>query len=203
MTPDRTHTNTLIRQAQAGSIPARNQLIEENMGLIRNTINKLRIKNTDPGEHLYAATQAFIRCIKSFDPDKGFSLSTYASRSMTKEIYRQHNLAKGAIRVPDLQKRDTPESWAHALRARTAKRVHGDMGIAAPIAAESPHAEIQGKLWEWVADFPAEYHDAIRFLAAGMSVNQIKRSLDCGWDTVKERRHDALYALKFRAARSA
>jgi len=200
-THTREHQAALVRKAQAGSIEARNQLIEENLGLICTTINKVKPHGSASEDHLYAATEALIRCIKSFDPDKGYALSTYATRAIKQEVHRQHNEGTGPIRVPDLHKTDTPTRWAFAHKAKTAKRVHLGTPVFTERPDNSPRSEIQGKLWEWVADMPPELQETARFVSLGMSVNQQKAATGMGWDTCKNLRHDLYHALRVRASR--
>lgn len=199
----REHQAALVRKAQAGSIEARNQLIEENLGLLYSTIRSMNLPRTDADEHLSVAVDAFIRCINAFDPDRGIALSTYAARSIRLEVYRQHNSDRGPVRVPEIDKRSTPDRRRLAENARVSKRIHPDLPVFAPITEEPPQAEIQGKLWPWIENLPYEHQVAAHCLAMGMSVNQHADVAGIGWDTAKKHRHAAVYALRILAASAA
>lgn len=210
-THTREHQASLVRKAQAGSIEARNQLIEENLGLIYATINKVKPHGSASEEHVYAATEAFIRCVNSFDPDKGFTLSTYVCRSIPGELYRLHNSLKGAIRVPELCKSSTRARWDDAARARWAESIpkcepHGNQKLKAlfrQLVAKEPEparTEKQGKLWAWVADLPDTQREIIRHRLNGLAQPQIALATGLSEMDVHVEMKKAIQMLRARAA---
>ena len=198
-THTREHHNALVRQAQAGSIQARNQLIEENKPLLMSVILKMRIPRTEPEDHLAPAVEAFIRCINAFDPDKGFSLSTYAARSVQIEVYRQHNSYIGAIRIPETNKGSTLQQWDRLKKARRTKQVHADMPVQAKVA-DSRARERQGKLWEWVADLPDIQRHIIRLRLNGLDQPRIAKATGLSEMDVHVEMKKAIQMLRARAA---
>lgn len=199
-THTREHQSALIRQAQSGSIEARNQLIEENIGLIYTAIHECRIPRSQHDEHVFAATLAFNRCVKSFDPSKGRAFSTYAVPSMVREIYRQHNESAGSIKVPEDRAKHSESVKEAISTARKAGKLHG--GIPAQSPQESPQAELQAVLWDWVDSFPEPHKHVATLTLKGHSVPQIAAATGLTFSQASYIRKDALQALKTRAAHS-
>lgn len=202
MHPQSTRNNELIRKAQTGDLTARNQLIEENIGLMKSIIGSCAIPRTQTGEHLFAATEAFVRCIRAFDPDKGISLTTYATRSIRQEVYRTHNRHAGTISVPDRRKGKTNLN-AQADLARSTKRVHPDLPVPTQNAIERPYVDLQAKLWDWVADLPPVNREVFWLASRGVSSREIGKRLGFSKSQALVTLNDSIHALKIRADREA
>lgn len=195
----REHQAALVRQAQAGSIQARNQLIEENIGLLYSVINGMNLPRSDADEHLSVAVETFIRCINAFDPDKGYALSTYSARSIQLEVYRQYNSNKGPVRVPEMDKRSNASRREFARIAHSTKRIHADMPLAAKAPSNEPR-EQQGKLWAWVADLPDIQREIIQHRLNGLERPQIASVMGLTQMQVKAQMKSAVQMLRARAA---
>ncbi len=93
-----THHISLIRLAQTGDGGAMEQLVVENMGLVRSVAVKFRDRGTELEDLIQIATMGMIKAIRSFDCERGTAFSTYAVPLMVGEI-RRHLRDDGLIRV--------------------------------------------------------------------------------------------------------
>ncbi len=75
-----------LEQALAGSLEARNTLIEHNLRLVVHIVKKYYSANSDAEDLISIGTIGLIKGIESYRPDKGVRLATYASRCIENEI---------------------------------------------------------------------------------------------------------------------
>ncbi len=71
----------LIREAQAGNVAARNELIMRWQGMLILHISRA-VPNSDPYEHLGRAFLLCLRFVERFDPARGVAFSTYIGAHM-------------------------------------------------------------------------------------------------------------------------
>lgn len=75
-----------LSQAKAGSLEARNILIERNMRLVAHIMKKYYAQTSDQEDLISIGTIGLIKGITTFDPDKGAKLATYAARCVENAI---------------------------------------------------------------------------------------------------------------------
>jgi RNA polymerase sporulation-specific sigma factor len=88
----------LIAEAQAGSERAMEELVVLNMGLVRSLAIRFRDRGTEMEDLIQIGTIGMIKAIRSFDPSRGTTFSTYAVPLIVGEI-RRHLRDDGMIRV--------------------------------------------------------------------------------------------------------
>ena len=77
--------NVLVKKIKLGDENARNELIEHNLRLVAHVVKKFN--NCGEADDLIGVgTIGLIKAIKSYNPDKNVTLSTYASRCIENEI---------------------------------------------------------------------------------------------------------------------
>jgi len=186
--------NRLVRRAQAGDLAARNELIEANYGLILSAVNGPNLYGADRDVYISYATEAFIRCVKSFDPDKGTHLSTYVCGSMRKEIYRAYHCERGVISTPELgRKRTTPECWAAAARAKVTQAV--PMALAAPTERTADRSG-QMLLWSYIDALEPTEREVITHTLRGFTERTIAGMMGISRGQVNKVKHEAFDTLR-------
>ncbi|MBQ2774470.1 MAG: sigma-70 family RNA polymerase sigma factor [Clostridia bacterium] len=66
----------------------RNALVEQNIGLVHSCANKFRSRGVEYDDLFQAGCVGLIKAAENFDPDRGFSFSTYAVPVILGEIKR-------------------------------------------------------------------------------------------------------------------
>ena len=66
----------------------RNELVEKNIGLVHACANKFRGKGAEYDDLFQAGCVGIIKAAENFDPERGFSFSTYAVPKIAGEIRR-------------------------------------------------------------------------------------------------------------------
>lgn len=88
----------LVALAQSGDEAAMEQLVTDNMGLVRTVAVKFRDRGTELEDLMQIGTMGMIKAIHSFDTTRGTAFSTYAVPLIVGEI-RRHLRDDGLIRV--------------------------------------------------------------------------------------------------------
>lgn len=97
----------LIREAQAGDRNAMEQLISQNMGLVKNVAKRFIGRNAEYEDLVQIGTIGMLKAAKSFDLEFGTAFSTYAVPLIIGEI-RRFLRDDGMIKVSrDLRKKGT------------------------------------------------------------------------------------------------
>ncbi len=78
----------LIRQAQAGSEPAKSRLIQENTPLIKSIVKRYRNKGVEYDDLFQLGAMGFVKAINNFNLDYNVKFSTYAVPMIMGEIKR-------------------------------------------------------------------------------------------------------------------
>lgn len=76
-----------LKQAAAGDLAARNQLIEHNLRLVAHIIKKYYAAAGDQDDLISIGVIGLIKAIRTFDPSKNTRLATYAARCVENEIF--------------------------------------------------------------------------------------------------------------------
>ena len=92
------HTEELIRQAQAGDRAASETLVTENSGLIWSVARRFFGRGAEPDDLYQLGCLGFLKAVEGFDLDYGTQFSTYAVPKITGEI-RRFLRDDGAIKV--------------------------------------------------------------------------------------------------------
>lgn len=82
------HTEELIRQAQAGDRAASETLVTENSGLIWSVARRFFGRGAEPDDLYQLGCLGFLKAVEGFDLDYGTQFSTYAVPKITGEIRR-------------------------------------------------------------------------------------------------------------------
>ena len=92
----------LIRRAQssdrAEAAEATEQLLNENMGLVRSAVQRFRDRGTEYEDLLQIGVMGMLRAIRTFDLSRGTAFSTFAVPLIVGEI-RRHLRDDGMIRI--------------------------------------------------------------------------------------------------------
>ena len=88
----------LIKAAHEGDRKAMDQLISQNMGLVKTVARRFIGRNAEYEDLVQIGTIGMIKAIRSFDPSRGTTFSTYAVPLIVGEI-RRHLRDDGMIRV--------------------------------------------------------------------------------------------------------
>ena len=92
------HTEELIRQAQAGDRAASETLVTENSGLIWSVARRFFGRGAEPDDLYQLGCLGFLKAVEGFDLEYGTQFSTYAVPKITGEI-RRFLRDDGAIKV--------------------------------------------------------------------------------------------------------
>ena len=82
------HTMELIQTAHAGDKQARDQLVEENMGLIWSVVRRFLGRGYEPEDLFQIGSIGLMKAIDGFDTSFEVRFSTYAIPKITGEIKR-------------------------------------------------------------------------------------------------------------------
>lgn len=82
------HTCELLRQAKEGNQEARNQLAEENSGLVWSVVRRFQGRGYDAEDLFQIGNIGLIKCIDNFDFNREVKFSTYAVPLIMGEIRR-------------------------------------------------------------------------------------------------------------------
>lgn len=82
----KTEEEYYLRRYFEGDMEARNKLIEHNLRLVAHIAKKYSTKEQDMEELISIGTIGLIKAINSFSAEKGFKISTYASKCVENEI---------------------------------------------------------------------------------------------------------------------
>ena len=92
------HTEELIRKAQAGDRAASETLVTENSGLIWSVARRFFGRGAEPDDLYQLGCLGFLKAVEGFDLEYGTQFSTYAVPKITGEI-RRFLRDDGAIKV--------------------------------------------------------------------------------------------------------
>lgn len=94
--------NVLVKKNKLGDENARNELIEHNLRLVAHVVKKFN--NCGEADDLIGVgTIGLIKAIKSYNPDKNVTLSTYASRCIENEILMLLRSSKKHLKTQSLE----------------------------------------------------------------------------------------------------
>ncbi len=94
--------NVLVEKIKLGDENARNELIEHNLRLVAHVVKKFN--NCGEADDLIGVgTIGLIKAIKSYNPDKNVTLSTYASRCIENEILMLLRSSKKHLKTQSLE----------------------------------------------------------------------------------------------------
>lgn len=94
--------NVLVEKIKLGDESARNELIEHNLRLVAHVVKKFN--NCGEADDLIGVgTIGLIKAIKSYNPDKNVTLSTYASRCIENEILMLLRSSKKHLKTQSLE----------------------------------------------------------------------------------------------------
>ena len=94
--------NVLVENIKHGDEDARNELIEHNLRLVAHVVKKFN--NCGEADDLIGVgTIGLIKAIKSYNPDKNVTLSTYASRCIENEILMLLRSSKKHLKTQSLE----------------------------------------------------------------------------------------------------
>ena len=124
-------TLDLIRRSTQGDISAKEQLIQENTGLIYMVVNRFKNRGAEADDLFQIAAIGLLKAIKNFDIRMGLQFSTYAVPMMMGEI-RRHLRDSGPMKVSRSYK--TLASKAASIREQLMKET-GDEPALSEIAS--------------------------------------------------------------------
>lgn len=75
-----------LARLKRGELEARDVLVERNLRLVAHICKKFDNTGEDPDDLISIGTLGLIKAIRTFDPDKGTRLATYAARCIENEI---------------------------------------------------------------------------------------------------------------------
>jgi RNA polymerase primary sigma factor len=90
----------LTKEAQGGSLEARQRLVESNMRLVINIAKTYRNRSIPLEDLIQEGAIGLMHAVERFDPDKGFRFSTYATHWIRQAIGRAIDNKAKAIRLP-------------------------------------------------------------------------------------------------------
>ncbi len=91
-------TAALLNQARQGDAAAREQLLQENTGLIWSIVRRFYGRGTEPEDLYQLGCLGFLKAIDGYDPEYGTQFSTYAVPKIAGEI-RRFLRDDGAVKV--------------------------------------------------------------------------------------------------------
>lgn len=91
-------TAALLNQARQGDAAAREQLLQENTGLIWSIVRRFYGQGTEPEDLYQLGCLGFLKAIDGYDPEYGTQFSTYAVPKIAGEI-RRFLRDDGAVKV--------------------------------------------------------------------------------------------------------
>ena len=160
-------TLALVRDAQAGSINARNRLIEANIGLIRTQTAKV-VGRYLVNEFLSAGVFGFIAAVGRFEPERGYRLSTFAARGVHYGVLTELAQQRRAGRINNLESEPASEYD------------DGDEG-----------AEAREFVSDCLKRLPARLAGIIKRRMEGETLEEIGRSMGVSRERVRQLQHMA------------
>lgn len=94
----------LFRRLQGGDTRAEEELLLENMGLVRRLATRFPDRGVEYEDLVQIGTVGMLKAIRSFDPQRGTAFSTYAVPLIVGEI-RRHLRDSGPMKVSRIYKR--------------------------------------------------------------------------------------------------
>ncbi|MCD7819090.1 MAG: SigB/SigF/SigG family RNA polymerase sigma factor [Lachnospiraceae bacterium] len=104
------HTLALIEKVHEGDKEAREQLVEENMGLVFTVVHRFPERGCDREDLIQIGSIGLIKAIDNFDVSFHVCFSTYAVPMITGEIKR-YLRDDGMIKVSRLLKESAAKAW--------------------------------------------------------------------------------------------
>lgn len=93
-----TEERACLLQMKAGSVEAKNQLIERNMRLVAHVAKKYQNAGEDMEELISIGTIGLIKAVQTFDMDRAARLGTYAARCIDNELLMNFRARKKTSR---------------------------------------------------------------------------------------------------------
>ena len=97
---DPTDELDVARRVRAGDVGARKILIESNLRLVVNIAKKYRHKGVSFLDLIQEGNQGLMRATETFDPERGFRFSTYATWWVQQSVRRSISNYGRVIRIP-------------------------------------------------------------------------------------------------------
>ena len=97
-------TLELLKKARSGDRVARNQLVEQNVGLVWNIVKRFHGRGYEADDIFQIGCIGLIKAINTFNPEKNIKLATYASRCIENEILmylRRNNKTKLEVSIDE------------------------------------------------------------------------------------------------------
>ena len=94
----------LLERVRAGDSSAESELIEENMGLVRNVARRFLDRGTEYEDLVQIGSIGMLKAIRSFSLERGTAFSTYAVPLIVGEI-RRHLRDDGPLKVSRIYKK--------------------------------------------------------------------------------------------------
>ncbi len=95
----------LLRRLQEGDLSAESELVEQNLGLVRNLARRFLDRGTEYEDLVQIGTIGIIKAIRSFSLERGTAFSTYAVPLIVGEI-RRHLRDDGPMKVSRIYRRE-------------------------------------------------------------------------------------------------
>ena len=195
----------LIRDAQAGSIAARNRLIESNMGLIRTQTARACRNRTN--EFLSHGVEGFIGAVKKFDATLGMRLSTFAAAYVWGYVKRATDenalirVPRGPCNRPGGQFAEQAERAGRVMSidlATSGSRYGGGRStewVKADTLADTDDCDEAAEAREFVTDclarMPKRYAEIIRDRMQGQTLDGIGKRFGLSRERVRQLEHRA------------
>ena len=148
----------------------RNQLVEENMGLVHKTAKQFRDTDMPYEDLIQEGNIGLIRAAEKFDPNRGIKFSTYAVWWI-RQFMSRASIADKTVRIPD---------WAIQIRAKVFREIfvqrllHGRTVDADTIIDEKIEKKCQRKTIERLYNLPPRSMDEVIYKDGGFTLHDIK-----------------------------
>ena len=107
--------NECVRLFLEGDSDAGDKLVEHNLRLVAHIVKKYYATGADPDDLVSIGTIGLIKAIRSFRPDKGIRLSSYASRCIDNEILMYFRSARKSAKDVSINEEIDSDSDGNAL----------------------------------------------------------------------------------------
>lgn len=185
----------LVRAAQQGDLPARNQLVQSMLRYVVKWAKLYSLKGLPMLDLVQVGALGVMRAIEKFDLDHGASFTTYATFWIRQTMQRA-NLRRDVIRI-EFSPESPDEDLKHTNRLSDVQLANvPDQSVTGSPAERSESKDFSAYVQAAIDTLPTRQQTIVRRRMDGDSQSAIGDSMGITKERVRQLEHDAYRALK-------